>query len=292
MFVNPSAPLRPHVLVVGIDGVRYDALMAADTPFLDGLASTGTLLPVRVHDKNATISGPVWSTVATGVYADRHLVTGNHHHPEELDGLPDFTARLRSAWPELETMIAASWYPLARGIACGPVFSSQGWVPVPDPEEANDAGSWLVADDAVAAYAAQRLASEDLAVSFVYFGEADVEAHDHGTGPGYTAAIERCDSRLGALLAAIDSRPGRTGEGWTVIVVTDHGHVDEGGHGGESEEERTAWIAASGPGLPTAIASLDHADIHAHVLAVFGVTADGIEGVPFGHRQGHAVQPA
>ena len=34
-----------------------------------------------------------------------------------------------------------------------------------------------------------------------------------------------------------------------MIVVTDHGHVDEGGHGGNTEVERTAWIAAFGPGI-------------------------------------------
>lgn len=279
----PPAP-QPHVLVVGIDGVRYDSLLAASTPALDRLAVSGLLLPVRVHEKNVTISGPVWSTVATGVYSDRHMVTGNSHHPGELDGFPDFTARLRASRPDLQTMIAASWHPLASEVECGPIFSSRGWVPTPDPEDANDAGSWVLADDAVAGYAARRLATEDLAASFVYFGEADVEAHNHGTGPGYTAAIERCDARLGVLLAAIDSRPARADESWTVIVVTDHGHVAAGGHGGESDEERTAWMAAAGPGVPPAVAALDHADITAQVLAVFGISAEDTDGVLFGTR--------
>lgn len=280
---------KPHVLVVGIDGVRYDSLLSAVTPHVDGIAREGTLLPVRVHIKNATISGPVWATVATGVYADRHKVAGNSHHPDELAAFPDFTAQVRAARPDLQTMIAASWHPLAAKVHCGPLFSSRGWVPTPDPEEANDAGSWLRADDAVALYASGRLAGEDLAVSFVYFGEADVEAHNHGTGPDYIAAIERCDARLGKLLASIQARADRGEEDWTIIVVTDHGHVDAGGHGGETEPERLAWMAASGPCLPRDILSLDHADIFPQVLAVLGIAAQGPEdggpeGVRFGLR--------
>ncbi len=33
------------------------------------------------------------------------------------------------------------------------------------------------------------------------------------------------------------------------MVVTDHGHLDEGGHGGREPEVTTAWAAAAGPGI-------------------------------------------
>nr|WP_245346818.1 alkaline phosphatase family protein [Arthrobacter stackebrandtii] len=271
-------------MVVGIDGVRHDSLVHAGTPYLDSLADAGVLLPVQVHEKNLTVSGPVWATVATGVYMDRHGVVGNETHPPELGRYADFTALLRQRRPELQTMMAASWFPLAAKTACGPIFSSGGWVNPVDPEGENNSASWIKADDEIADHASQRLLTEDLAASFVYFGECDVEAHNHGTGAGYTAAIERCDARLGRLLDAIDGRPGRSDEDWTVIVVTDHGHLTEGGHGGDSPEERTAWMAASGPGLPAGITALDHADIAVQVLKTFGLEAPDLSGVPFGDR--------
>src|SRR5512146_3206346 len=34
-----------------------------------------------------------------------------------------------------------------------------------------------------------------------------------------------------------------------VVVVTDHGHLDEGGHGGREPKVTTAWAAAAGPGI-------------------------------------------
>ncbi len=33
------------------------------------------------------------------------------------------------------------------------------------------------------------------------------------------------------------------------MVVTDHGHLDRGGHGGREPEVTTAWAAAAGPGI-------------------------------------------
>ncbi len=276
------------MLVVGIDGVRYDSLLAADTPVLDGLVTTGpfgtgVLLPVQVHEKNFTVSGPVWSTVATGVYMDRHGMVDNDTYPPQMTQLPDFTERLRTARPELNTMIAASWFPIASKVECGPIFSSQGWVNPVNAEVEHTLASWSAADDEVAQYASARLASEDLAAGFVYFGEVDEYAHREGTGQGYQDAIERCDARLGQLLAAIESRPGRAQEDWTVIVVTDHGHLDGGGHGGDHPLERTAWMAASGPSLPQ-ISALDHADIAPQVLSMFEVPAPDLDGIVFGAR--------
>lgn len=275
---------KQHVLVVGIDGIRYDSLRQANTPVMDSLEAEGVLLPVRVHDKNFTVSGPVWATVATGVYMDQHRVVGNSIHPPELAQFKDFTALLRESKPELETMIAVSWFPLAASVECGPIFSSTGWVNDVDPELENNNASWIKADDEVAAYAAARLRDEDLAVSFVYFGEGDVNAHNHGVGPDYIECIERCDARLGLLLQAIEARPNRGNEDWSVLAVTDHGHLDKGGHGGESPEERTAWMLASGATIPAGITAMDHADIATHVLATFGVDATGLAGVELGKR--------
>jgi len=33
------------------------------------------------------------------------------------------------------------------------------------------------------------------------------------------------------------------------VVVTDHGHLDQGGHGGREPEVTSAWAAAAGPGI-------------------------------------------
>lgn len=272
-----------HLLVVGFDGVRYDTLQAARTPVLDDLSARGVLLPVQVDRRNPTISGPVWSTVATGVYADRHGVLGNGDRPQQREQFGDFLQVLRQQRPGADTFVAASWPPIVAAQGPGPIFAQPGWQPGIDREAHEDVpAASRRADDAVLSYAVEQLRTREAMAAFVYFGDPDEYGHWRGTGDGYTTSIERCDQRLGELLVTVEGRSTRAQEEWTVVVVTDHGHVDGGGHGGESELERTAWIAAAGPGIG-AVSALCHGDVAAQAAQIFDLDMD-VEGVPFGWR--------
>jgi arylsulfatase A-like enzyme len=276
---------REHVLVIGVDGTRYDSLLAAHTPNIDRLGAAGFFVPVRVDDRNPTWSGPVWATVATGVYRDRHGVHNNDLTGNRFARYPDFLTRVRTERPDLTTFAAACWAPLTTdakpsgSFAGGPVFPG-GYRPalplgVEDLEHlsSSEIEETQIMDEAVVARAARELLYRDPAASFVYFRMPDVVGHALGVVPRYTEAIEHCDEQIGVLLAAVDARSTRADEEWTVIVVTDHGHRDTGHHGGDSDAERTAWIAAAGQGIDatSATAGVDHADIHSHVLALFDI---------------------
>ena len=278
---------RRHVLVVAWDGVRDDELRLAQTPWLDSIAARGFLATVPVHEKNPTISGPVWSTVATGVYRDRHGVDDNDLSTHGFERYPDFLARVRDAHPWATTFAAAGWAPLVTEASGGPVFRPSGYRPsFPPGAEDGEPDAVALIDEAVAARTARELLARDHSVVFSYFVLPDMVGHHEGVTPRYRRAIETCDEQLGVLRAAIAGRPDRDQEEWTVIVLTDHGHRDAGHHGGDSVEERNAWIAAAGPGiLPTDDAVADHADVAPHVLQVFGIPAPPeFEGVPFGQR--------
>jgi arylsulfatase A-like enzyme len=86
-------------------------------------------------------------------------------------------------------------------------------------------------------------------VSFIYLGGVDTAGHVTGVGGAYRAAVRAADQRVGRLLAAVRSRLSYERENWTIVVVTDHGHLDRGGHGGREPEVATAWAAAAGPGI-------------------------------------------
>jgi arylsulfatase A-like enzyme len=290
---------RPHVLVIGVDGVRYDSLLAARTPNIDRLGAAGFLVPARVDDRNPTWSGPVWATVATGVYRDRHGVHHNDMTSNQFSRYPDFLTRVRTERPGSETFAGACWAPLTTEAYGGPVFPG-GYRPSLSPgplsvkELENISSSQIeeteIMDEAVTARAACALLCKDPVASFAYFRMPDIVGHALGVVARYTEAIEHCDEQIGVLLAAVDERPTRAGEEWTVIVVTDHGHRDEGHHGGESDAERTAWIAASGTGIDatSAAAGVDHADIHPHVLGLFDIPVQlewELQGSPFGTRK-------
>jgi hypothetical protein len=64
----------------------------------------------------------------------------------------------------------------------------------------------------------------------------------------YLEAIACIDDMVAQLEAAITRRANELGEKWLIVLTTDHGHVDEGGHGGDSPQERASFLIAVGRG--------------------------------------------
>jgi predicted AlkP superfamily pyrophosphatase or phosphodiesterase len=258
-----------HVLVIGIDGVRYDTLTELPTPNLDAIAAAGFLAPVRVNDAGPTISGPSWATIFTGVLADRHNIVNNEFAGHRLSDFPEIVRLTQAFRPGLPVFVGAAWQPLVAPVSGGPLFADGGFLP--DPAD----GEWGELDERVTEAAVDYIgnhAGHLGSLAICYLGAPDEVAHADGVGPSYRASITDSDARVGRLLDAVAARPD---EDWTVIAVTDHGHVDAGGHGGDSDEERTAWVAARGPGIGTAPADLQQADVAAHVMATLQIPQSG-----------------
>jgi predicted AlkP superfamily pyrophosphatase or phosphodiesterase len=239
-----------------MDGLRFDRLARSPStaPVLHGLMDAGahgtSLLPYGRADDGPsdgrayTDSGPGWSSVMTGVWPDRHGVTGNDFKGADYARYPDFLTRAATARPGLRTAAAVSWPALVRrgtlGRAIGRRVRHNG-----------ESRGYDTADRRVARTALRWLATSDPDVLFVYFGATDEAGHATGPlSPAYDRALLAQDAHLGRLLEAIDARradPGREEEQWTVLVTTDHGHLDSGGHGGDSRAEREVFVVLSEP---------------------------------------------
>ncbi|TMR99322.1 alkaline phosphatase family protein [Nonomuraea basaltis] len=257
---------RNKVLVVGMDGLRFDLLTSSGAPVLTSLMSTGAYgtskLPYGEADaprtespgevvpkspepgdggrviRSRTDSGPGWSSIATGVWPDKHGVVDNGFADPQFLKFPDFLTRAKNARPELTTSAFFSWAALDEHGAFGPAIDHRFVL------NGYECG-WADADKQVAEAAGRHLAQEDPGAVFVYLGDTDEVAHDLGPHcPEYAAALQAQDTYLGRLLDTIRARPSYPDERWTVLVTTDHGHVDEGGHGGPSDEERTVFVIA------------------------------------------------
>ncbi|SDJ59699.1 alkaline phosphatase family protein [Streptomyces indicus] len=269
-----TAEPRRRVLVVGIDGVTLDTLAAVPTPHLDSVAEAGFLAPVTIDPGTPTMSGPCWATVATGVRIDKHAVWGNDFSGNRLHIFPDFASRL-TAEHGAHTYVAAGWQPLLTVAHGGPLFrtpSRTTYIAAP----ADTVEAWDATDEAITREAVRVLTEDDPEASFVYLGAVDETGHLLGCGAAYEEAVARADARLGRLLDALRARAAYAEEEWTVIVVTDHGHRPEGGHGGRSARETTAWIAARGPGIAPGEPEreLRHEDVAAQVFASLGRAVD------------------
>lgn len=217
-----AEPLSRRVLYLGIDGTRFDALQAATTPTLDRLLAAGIhsdtcLILGDRYRKNDTISGPGWSTILTGVWADKHGVNDNSFKGKNYEAFPHFFARIKERQPEARTVSLVTWAPIEDEIV------SHADVRRKFGAQAKD---YARADAEAAAEAVGQLAVPELVCLFLYQAQVDGAGHAHGFHPTvaeYVAAIEAVDRNLADVLAALEFRPTRAAEDWLVVVTSDHG---------------------------------------------------------------------
>ena len=127
---------------------------------------------------------------------------------------------------------------------------------------------------ATASAVATEISSKGPDFVFTQLDQVDGAGHSSGTaGTEYKPAIERVDAEVGKVVRAVDERSAATGEKWTVIVTSDHGHKTGGGHGGQSAAEATTFVIARGAGYRAGTTSDAYtiADITPTVLENLGV---------------------
>ena len=237
---------RKKVLLIGLDGVRVDIMAAVSTPVIDSLAAAG-FFSDEAQTRVRTVSGPGWSSMVIGARTDKHLVDGNDFTGNDYATYPDFLTRIERIRPELNTLAVLDWPPLGTTDSGGPMFSDEIDVKINFDGEVD---GYRMADSLSVEAAVEQLRSTDVDAAFVYLGDIDVVAHDTDSrSPEYKASIERADAQVGRLLDALRERSTYADEDWLILMSTDHGRNDAGGHGGTSPSEKTIFFLASGPSV-------------------------------------------
>jgi len=282
VIYRPAAGWRLHgssrhkVLVIGVDGLRWDRALVADAPHLAALASAGCLTLTELDEATyhaQTLSGPGWSSIATGVWPGEHGVRDNTFSGARYAEFPDFLTLMKRRRPDLATFAALSWPPLAEH----GTFGAEADLLLTDDGETY---GYLEADARLGAAAAELLLRHNPDAAFVYLGWVDIAGHAFGAASHqYLDAIAAVDGWVGYLLEAVEARPSYEDESWLVVVVTDHGHTDAGGHGGFTDGERqTLMISAqlNGEGEPATGGRL--VDVAPTVLRHIGVPVEAVRG--------------
>ncbi|GAA4878556.1 alkaline phosphatase family protein [Kitasatospora terrestris] len=269
----PNGTKSAKTLVIGIDGTRYDKLLTADAPNVKALMAGGMTATSNLYANPLapTLSGPGWSTIGTGVWPDKHKVVDNTFAGARFDLYPDFAGRLESADPATSTLVIGSWNPITAN-----VFNGSADVRIAESEN----------DVKTASDAADYLAHGNPDATFLHFDEVDEAGHNYGgASTQYLAAIHSVDGLVGQVVNAVKSRPTYASEDWTILVTTDHGHTDAGGHGGNSANERQTFVVANGAGYAAGSTRKDvkPVDIAPTVLKHEGAAIDpawGLDGKP------------
>jgi arylsulfatase A-like enzyme len=242
-----SAERSKHVLAIGIDGLRTDALDAAKTPNIDALKKNGSysntckILGSR-YQKNDTISGPGWTSYLTGVWADKHGVHDNEFGGQRITRYPHFFHLIKQQYPDYKTASLIDWYPIDKYIV------SKADVRVGF--EAHGSDGYTVFDQHIADRAVKVLAEQNVRATMVYFGSTDETGHRYGFHPAipqYMRCIEKVDQHVGRLVEAIKSRPTYQHEDWMILISSDHGGEGKGhGSGHQVPTIHNIYLIVSG----------------------------------------------
>lgn len=174
-----APPTTRKVMFIGIDGCRFDAIQAADTPNLDKLMSQGCftdrcLILGDRYQGNDTISGPGWSSILCGVWADKHGVQDNSFKGRNYDEYPHCFRRLKEIDPKAYTASLVTWVPIQQYIVSsadvGVMFAPLN-------------GDYIKADAQATKGAVKILAERDPTIVFLYIGQVDETGHAHGFTP-------------------------------------------------------------------------------------------------------------
>jgi len=206
---RPAGGARPHVLVIGVDGMRPDAMLYANTPAFDVLRDHGAwTLDGRTHDTTTTDSSAGWATLFTGVDSDKHGVLNN-------GGI----AAWDRSWPTF------AWRAHEAGMSTAMVAQ---WVPALAQLHEDDAFTWtsIGGGGFVSGQIADRLSTHDDQLLLTHFDDVDHAGHASGftpANPAYVEAIEDTDDHVREMLEAVLDRPDLVDENWLFVVMTDHG---------------------------------------------------------------------
>jgi predicted AlkP superfamily pyrophosphatase or phosphodiesterase len=254
MSYSFSMTPNSKVLLIGIDGLMLErAIKSGRASTLKSLRADSYFSEMTVD--MPTVSGPSWTTLLTGFNQEVHKVIDNEYTEHNLAAAPDLLSRAKALNHSITTYAAAGWPPLIDPADVGPVIATR----VVDQKLGShrifvrdgETNGYKTVDVEVADDAVKVIDEIGPDLSFVYFCGADEAGHLHGTLKGpYYDAIERIDTLVARMHQSVLKRHQELNENWLIVITTDHGHRDEGGHGGDSEQERASFVIAHAIGAP------------------------------------------
>ena len=259
-FLNPGAvalpPIAPHVFIVLVDGLRFD--QSREMNFLNELRRRGADVVCRVGLPSLSLPGR--AVMMSGSWQGIHgQLTNYNAHPLSID-----TIFLLARKKGLRTALEAGNNPQKL---FAPYVDER--VPLPGGDD-HHLGRDVVKGEhelhQAAASARELIRTKAPNFFEMDFTMTDEVAHDFGAAsPQYKSAADLADGEIRNLAATIDFSNS------VLIVTSDHGHVDRGGHGGDEPDVMTVpWVMA-GKGIRPGVALLGRqVDLAPTVAALLG----------------------
>lgn len=221
----PEQRDKPYLILISLDGFRWDYQDLYATPALDRIAARGVRAE-RMIPVFPTLTFPNHYSIATGLYPANHGLIGNTFPNPE-----------RTAWYSIsdrKSVEEGRWYrgePVwVAAEKAGMVTAAYYFVGTEAAIQGVPMTYWHSYDESVAGLDRVHQVLEWLSMPVeqrphfmtLYFEDVDKASHDHGPGSAENlAAIGRVNTYLDALLDGIEALP--HGDEAYVILVSDHG---------------------------------------------------------------------
>lgn len=250
---NPET--RSLVLVL-VDGLRYDTSMNAKVmPYLSQLRSQGA--SAEMHSQPPSYSEPGYSTLLTGAW------------PFLNDG-----PVLNFVYADIPTLTQDNIFSDAHWIGMQTAISASNWFEKLVPQGAvttkfYTAGEDQAADRDVVDAALPWLQASSYQLVLIHLDQVDYAGHHQGgpVDPSYNAAASRADGLIQEIASNIDL------EQDTLLVVSDHGHINQGGHGGQDAITLLEPFVLVGKGVvPGKYGDVQMVDVAPTIAALLGTS--------------------
>jgi hypothetical protein len=249
-------PLTERVVIILMDGLRLDT--ASNTVLMPELGRMRTLgASATMTSQPPSYSEPGYATILTGAW------------PDINDG-PVFNLD----YEEIPVITQETIFTTANAAGLKTAISAYYWFEKLIPQELVDVayytpGEDREADRQVIDSALPLLSDNSINLLLIHIDQIDYAGHYEGGGVsiGWNEAATRSDQLLAELVDRLDLST------TTLLIFSDHGHLDMGGHGGHDESTLQEPFVAAGTGIiPGAYEPIQMVDIAPTIAILLGTS--------------------
>ena len=248
-------PLTRQVVFVLIDGLRLDTSQNAEVmPYLNELRQQAAW--ATMHSQPPSYSETAYSVLFTGAWPD---VSDGPAMNLDYEVIPTWTQ---------DNLFAA-----AERAGLRTAISGYYWFEKLAPQSAVQAGFYTpgedqAADREVVDAALPWLGTGEYQLVLIHIDQVDYAGHHEGGAidPRWDDAARRSDDLLREIAARLDLSQD------TLLVLSDHGHIDRGGHGGQDAVALLEPFVLVGAGVrPGAYDDMDMVDVAPTLSVLLGL---------------------
>jgi hypothetical protein len=255
---QPGNPLQTaltrRVVLVLVDALRNDTSHKTDVmPFTAELRQQGAW--AAMHSRPPSYSEPGYTVLLTGAW------------PDLSDGPP-----INLDYAEIPTFTQDDLFSAAHRLGLKTAISGYNWFEKLVPQEAVTAsfytpGEDQEADRQVIEAALPWLDDPSYQLVLIHIDQVDYAGHHEGgpQDPRWDAAATRSDELIRQIAAKLDFSQD------TLVVLSDHGQIDQGGHGGQDAITLIEPFVIAGAGVkPGEFPDIQMADVAPTLAAILG----------------------